>query len=306
MVVSNMAWDPSHDDHAIFLLKRFGVRYVEVLPTKYTTWPNFFESPEQVKQRFVREGIQVYSLQSLLYGVQGDFLHQSDELKMHLRHVLAAAARIGCRVAVLGSPSTRVSGLSEESLRSDLDEVQTSAGAGVKLCLEPNATQYGCRVGTDLASVERLSGISSFYMNFDTGNAIMSRDSIPQFPPTKVAHVQISAPRLAPMTRDLYYDLDDLGMTNLISKAICRDASVKVSLEVSCGRQEGVDMDLGEQIRQFCAYCARSFGKLKKKYVRARLHRHRAHASQTPIREGQELLLLGVPQQPAEDPAATD
>lgn len=257
MVVSNIAWEPRHDEHALFLMKRFGVRNIELLPTKHSTWENVFEDPTVLTKPFEGSGISVYSLQSLLYGVPGNFLSEPDAIKNHLDNVLKAAQSVGCVVAVLGSPKTRVHGMTETVLTTALDAVQSTT-RNVKLCLEPNAKEYGCHVGTDMASVLRMTRLSSFSMNMDTGNALMSGDRMPEFPSPRIAHVQVSAPHLEPMLDATYADLDDLGMTKFILQTVRNKKAVRISLEVNLGISR-INI-LGDQIRKFAAYCSRSFG----------------------------------------------
>jgi len=253
MAVSNMAWEPIHDNHALFLMERFGIRRVEVLPTKYAAWESFFQDPSEVTNRFASRGIAVYSLQSLLYGIPGDFLAAGQALQDHLKKVLMAARSVGCSVVVLGSPKTRVSGLTESELARQLHAVQSSV-AGVKLCLEANAAEYGCHVGTDLASVQRTIDGTDVCANMDTGNLLMTGETVHPANLEKIAHVQISAPYLQPLTTATYVDLDAAGVTSTIKKLL-EPGTIRVSLEVRCGA--GM---VGEQVRLFCKYCAAHFG----------------------------------------------
>ena len=258
MVVSNMAWEPKHDEHAIFLMKRFGIQQVEVLPTKYSPWDEFFRDPHRLKKHYERDGIRVYSLQSLLHGVPGDFLSSPEAMKDHLRDVMRAAKSIGCSALVLGSPKKRVHGLNEEDFSEALEDVQCCSRE-VKLCLEPNAREYGCHVGADIASVLRMTRRYSFYMNLDTGNATMTRDTLPAFTSSKIAHVQISAPYLEPVTDDTYAELDRTGVTAFVAHAVGSCSDIRVSLEASLGEAR-VGM-LGDQMRRFAGYCCHSFQK---------------------------------------------
>lgn len=256
MVVSNMAWDPCHDDHAIFLMKRFGVRKVEVLPTKYAEWETLFAHGGDFAKKFEENGIEVYSLQSLLHGVNGDFLNSPLSVRKHLRRVMTLARDKGCRVVVLGAPRARVKGIPEDYLLEILDDVQQGF-EDVRLCLEPNARAYGCHIGTDLSSVLRIVGPSNFFMNLDTGNARMSGDSPPRVVSDKILHVQISTPFLGPMLASSYRDLDSAGMTDYINRVVTANPEVAVSLEVDLTASR--IQSLGEQLRMFCAYSSASF-----------------------------------------------
>ena len=255
MVVSNMAWEPTNEEHALFLMQRFGVRNVEVLPTKYASWDSFFEDPTQVTRRFQANGIRVYSLQSLLYGVQGDFLADGGVLQSHLKRALQAAKSVGCKVVVLGSPSKRVLGLTETEFALQLQTVQLSVPE-VKLCLEANAAEYGCHVGTHLASVLRMTEGTDVSANMDTGNLLMTGEAMFQTLDDlddngKIAHVQISAPHLQPLLSTTYSQLDAMGITPHIKRLLSPGSECRVSLEVKANAKM-----LGEQMRLFCCYCA--------------------------------------------------
>ena len=245
MVISNMAWDPEYDDHAIFLLKRYGVRNVEIIPTKYETWESLFScAAPEFSRRFASHGISVYSLQSVLYGVDGDFATNSVGMANHLEKVVSLCRSIGGSVLVVGSPSKR----SDENCGPQIADVLGAVQDGnhdIRVCLEPNSKEYGCRVGTTLDSCLDLRGSSEFFINFDTGNRIMEADRLPRESDV-VGHCQISGPFLRPLRHRDYSTFQTDGTFG----AICGlDGSIKVSLEVKVPV-----LGLGEQVRRFVSF----------------------------------------------------
>lgn len=251
MVVSNMAWEQHQDDHAMFLMNKYGIRYVEILPTKYFPWEKLFkkEFSDMIVERFRKNSIEIYSLQSILYGIQGDFENNSEIMVEHMDNVANVAEKMGVQVVIIGSPTKRPQGLSESYFRESLKKLKKrgsqSGTSGPIFCLEPNAEQYGCFCGRDLDSCARIVRDTDILINFDTGNMAMEGDRNPG-PEDKVFHCQISAPFLRTMRLRDYSLLDRLG------PFLRENQNVKVSLEVKC---EDIK-NLGSQIRRFASFCA--------------------------------------------------
>jgi len=222
LVVSNLHWEPRHDEHAVFLLQRYGISAVELAPTKYATGPH--ASPGElweetlarlpgVVEWYRQRGVAVHSVQSVLYGYQtGTLASLRPELVRHLRRLLGLANELGIRALVLGSPKLRVCSPGETykeacaCLAGILQEAAEGAPRdGAVLCLEPNASGYGCDVGTTVHTVSSdiLAHVPDGLpvgINFDTGNHAM--EGAPCFTDAecrRVAHVQVSAPLLGPI-----------------------------------------------------------------------------------------------------------
>lgn len=260
LVVSNMAWDPVDDNHAIFLLKRYGIKNVEIIPTKYYPWETLFKNPT-FHEKFNKAGISVYSLQSILHGVQGDFFNDPGDMAEHLEKVLGLCKSVGANVAVMGSPSKRVvpktvtreSAEAYEKMLGDVLEVAqagsggTAEEGGPTLCLEPNASVYGCDVGKTLCACARVSKDRSFGLNFDTGNYHLENDSTGLI--DGIGHCQVSAPMLRPMRVSDYVSIRN-SMAGYHLRNLHED--VKVSMEAKIRKVD----TLGEHIRRFVTYMA--------------------------------------------------
>jgi len=117
MVVSNMGWLPKYDDHAIFLLKRYGIKNVELIPTKYGKWEDIFHNSVSMTKKYEINGIRICK-----------------------RVKPTSISKIG----------------SEKYVREVLKDVQWE-NPGVLMCLEPNSSAYGCSIGNDLQSCIRMA-----------------------------------------------------------------------------------------------------------------------------------------------------
>ena len=246
MVVSNMAWKTEHDEHAAFLMQRYGIKLLEILPTKFAPWEEVFASNlHKQLETFQRYGITVYSVQSVFHGVEGGF--GDDNAAKHLRNVVKLCENIGAKVIVVGSPTMRGKNCDKKELGDLLHKIQ--ADTSVKICLEPNSSAYRCCVGKTLDECVDVRGWNKFSLNYDTGNAYMERDRLPEVV-DGVGHVQISNALLSPMKKIDYRRLVDTGVCGAIGELVSKSA-VGVSLEVSM--HDNVKL-LGEQIRRFAHF----------------------------------------------------
>ena len=178
MSVSNMAWETWNDKHAIFLMKRYGISNVEIIPTKYSTWKGIFENPT-FHQEFTRNGISIHSLQSVLHGIDGDFINDQKTIIEHMNKVISLCEKIRAKVVVIGAADKRkvspgISILKCENIISNvLNSIQNNK---VKICLQPVSKDYNCNIGNNIESCNRIIKDKPLFMNFDTGNYIMESD----------------------------------------------------------------------------------------------------------------------------------
>lgn len=258
MAVSNMAWLPKYDDHAIFILKRYGIKNVELVPTKYGEWGEIFMNSAKMTKKYEINGIRIYSLQSVLYGVDGSFVENPDEMRIHLDKVSKLCERIGARVIVMGSPGKRVKPVelpkieSEKHVQEVLNSVQIE-NPSVLMCLEPNASAYGCNIGNDLQSCIRMAK-SGFYVNFDTGNFSMEKDTIKVWDDMYIKHCQVSAPFLRPIHVNDYDKMMDTTESDLFH-CFQKIKSNRVMMSLECK----VDKigNLGGHIHDFVSFVSK-------------------------------------------------
>ena len=258
MVVSNMAWLPKYDDHAIFILKRYGIRNVEIVPTKYGKWEEIFLNSAKMTKKYEINGIHIYSLQSVLYGIEGSFIENPDEMRNHLDKVSKLCQRVGARVIVMGSPGKRVKPVSLSTIQSEkhvqevLKNVQME-NPNVLMCLEPNASAYGCNIGNNIQSCIRMAK-SGFYVNFDTGNFCMEKDTIKYWDDKYIKHCQISSPFLRSVHSNDYdkmMDSSESDLRNCFEKI--KNNETMISLECKVDRIE----NLGGYIHDFALFVSK-------------------------------------------------
>lgn len=240
MAISNMAWDTKYDDHAIFLMKRYNISKVELLPTKYGSWDEVMKD-HSIFSKYLKNDIEIYSFQSVLNGVKGTFCDNKDVIIDHLNKVVNLCYKVGGKVIVMGSPSTRKRksseniSYSEECIIDALSNVQ-KLNSNVKVCLEPNSSYYGCEVGTKIGPCIKMAEKGNFYVNFDTGNYRMESDNMSIWKNEVVGHCQISSDFLRTIHVDEYnYMLDP---SNSVSKCLndIKDSIDKIiSLECKVG-----------------------------------------------------------------------
>lgn len=95
LAISNISWDTPEDESIATLLQRFCIDAIDVDPSKYFAVPNQATNAEirQVRQWRLRRGIEITSLQALLFG--------TDASRNAMIEYLTAICHIG---SVLGAP----------------------------------------------------------------------------------------------------------------------------------------------------------------------------------------------------------
>ncbi len=220
--VSNIAWAPGQRLDAYALLRDFGFSGLEIAPALFfageadPTNP----SPEAMRSRrneLDRFGLELVSMQSLLYGVSGAALFGApeavDKFASGLRRAIELAGRLGIGNLVVGSPRQRVvpPEMTREAILARTREVllplgDLTAARGAHLALEPNATAYGTNFMTtveETLDIIRALDHPAVMLNFDTG-ALYMTDSFSRLAALaaaaapSIAHVHVSSANLAP------------------------------------------------------------------------------------------------------------
>ena len=250
MVVSNLAWESYHDKHAIFLMKRYGISKVEISPTRYATWKENFENPSFHKE-YIKNKIEVYSIQSVLNGVNGDFEENPMSICNHLDNVTNLCEKVGGKIIIIDCADKRNTNgrnLCEKNLSDVLNSVQKK-NKRVKICLQPISKEYGCKVGINIEECNKIIGGNSFYMNFDTGNYLMERDESFHLKMKNIKHCSLSCSFQRPIHHITYERFKRRDINDCLSKAH-KDSSI--SLRIRC--QDITN--LGEHFRRFSTFMA--------------------------------------------------
>lgn len=216
--ISNIAWNIESDDEVAEILGAMGITYIDIAPSKY--FRNFFEvkfeDVEGLRKKWESRGIQIYGMQSLLYGCQhlNLFSGHSDREQMlsHLRRVCEISSMLGAKYLTFGSPKNR---LIEDQQEEEVQDIaldfffklgQVAKENGVMVCIEPNPEAYGANflttTGEAYQFVKRLDH-SNIKLQFDTGTAILNDEGvINEFSIFYLGHVHASTPFLLPIDVD--------------------------------------------------------------------------------------------------------
>lgn len=220
LAISNLAWEPAHEPEAAELMASRGVRGVEIAATR--RWPDPLLASDaelaEYRRNWAARGIEVVSLQALLYGRSDLVLFGSAEARRatveYLVGLLRVAKGLGASVLVFGAAAQRRRGtlpLAEaQTIARDVFAELGAAAArqGAAFCLEALPALLGCDFITDttqaLALVEDVAS-PGFALNFDTaclrlaGEDFSARYEVCR---DAVRHVHLSEPELLPLGPD--------------------------------------------------------------------------------------------------------
>jgi sugar phosphate isomerase/epimerase len=182
--VCNIAWDAGEHDDVVELLRRRGVRGVEVAPTKL--WPDWAGAGPSAaadwRDRLAAVGFEVPALQAILFGRPDLQVFAAESVReatlAQIGRVAELAAVFGARMLVFGSPLNRKRGdLSPSEARASAIDFFRECGRlcachDVSLCLEPLPEVYGNNFITcwrDAVELVRAVDTPGFGLLLDTG-----------------------------------------------------------------------------------------------------------------------------------------
>lgn len=214
LAVSNLAWPPELDGAACARLAALGVAGIEVAPTRIANWDGL--TPEVLKayrSRLANAGLEVSSLQALLFGVEGAQLlgdHGAFAVfRRHLERVARVGNLLGASVAVFGAPRNRLllGRPPADALSIAADRLRLLAPllqeAGLVLGIEPVPGHYGGEFLThanQVAELVRHVDDPAVRLHLDTGCVLLGRESIGEkivaYKPI-LAHFHAAEPDLA-------------------------------------------------------------------------------------------------------------
>lgn len=217
LAISNIAWEPLHDQAVAHEMRNLGVSGLEVAPTR--VWDRPLEATEAdaraYREQWAGRGIEIVAMQALLYGrpdllVFGDAADRRATLD-YLAGIIQLAGWLGARSLVFGSPKNRSVGPMpadqawDSAIQFFREAGETAEAVGVRLCIEPNPTEYSCDFVTrpaEAIALVREVGSPGFGLHLDSGAMTLSGDE----PATVLAelagsmsHFHISEPFLAPV-----------------------------------------------------------------------------------------------------------
>jgi len=222
LAVSNIAWPVEQRRAAYALLAANHIRGLEIAPgLLFSEARDAFEpTPAEAEAAMaeVRDaGLELVSMQSLLFGVEGAALFGDGSERARLEQAMLRAIRLAERFAipnlVFGSPRQRVvpDGMSDDDARAQAAQLFRRLGdaalaAQCRIAIEPNPAAYGTNFLTHadeaLAFVEMVAH-PAIGLNFDVGALHMNDDfdgveELAERAGSKISHVHFSEPQLAP------------------------------------------------------------------------------------------------------------
>lgn len=261
LAISNIAWNPEDESTVIGWLKQFGVKGLEIAPTKIWQDPTQYKVEEALacKQSWSEHGLELVAMQSLLFGRANLVLFQDEvareALKQYLFVIIELAGVLGTKKLVFGSPKNRLAGkLSKQ------EQIQIAAPFfyelgehamkhNVLFCIEPNAKEYGCDFVTNTdEAIELLEIVNhkGFQLHLDAAVMTMNGENYVQVIQRAIphlAHFHISEPFLnligsehtnhhaifAALVKNQYSNWVSIEMKNGLSES--NSQSVRKSLE---------------------------------------------------------------------------
>lgn len=249
--VSNIAWSYAERLDAYAILRDHGFTALEVAPGLLFAEERdpFVPCAEGVRCRLLeleRFGLELVSVQSLLFGVEGADLFGSStgrkRLETGLSRAIEFAGRLGIGNLVFGSPKQRIvpPGLSAKAVTTRVKEVfgrlgDLAAANSTHLALEPNAPAFGTNFMTTLGetiAVVRDVDHPSVTLNFDTGALYMTEGyanvaTRMAEAARYVSHVHLSAADLAPAPVS---EADACALLNALA-AVGYDRAVSIEMK---------------------------------------------------------------------------
>ena len=237
--ISNIGWPESLDEDVISIVRSLGYEGLEIAPTRCFMDGYDVARDELIKfkDRNLRQGLNLCSMQSLLFGITTP-IFSSEENKnsvlSKMDKVFNFAQQLEIPNLVFGSPSIRNVN-NEDELNRSIEFFKACAHqAHLKKCtlsIEPNPTIYKTNFLTTTADaldyIKNLE-VKGIGLNFDLGTVIHNQESIENLLTLEtiayVHHVHISEPLLAPIQdshrelhKELLLKLKTLKYTNYVS-----------------------------------------------------------------------------------------
>lgn len=212
--ISNIAWNREEDDEIASIMRTFGVMGIDVAPSKVFAAPLHATDEEIAAYRswWEERGFTIVGAQALHFGHPELQLFTSSESRERLftftARMIALVGKLGATTLVFGSPKNRLRGELPFDDAAAIAMVffrklgEVAQRHGVRVCLEPNATAYGCDFVTTTAEgldlVERVNH-ASFRIHLDVGTMVLMRENIRQAIANAagwMGHFHVSEPHL--------------------------------------------------------------------------------------------------------------
>lgn len=187
LVVSNICIKNISQFQFACILKLFGIQNVQIAPTTLIgNWDNLNNMNLDI---FKNNNINVYSFQSITYGLNNLNIFESNTRELlfeHLKKVIDIGVLYNIKVFVFGCPKNRKILTTDENNDEIFCDFFKKIGNYIGnnnliICIEPNSKQYGCNyINTIKEAGELVKKINNknIKMMVDIGNVMMENDNI--------------------------------------------------------------------------------------------------------------------------------
>lgn len=214
LVVSNIAWTNEEEPEVATLLRKLGVKYIEVAPTKKWQDPTRASDNElaEYKDFWTSHGLEIVAFQSMLFNRPDLKIFEAEVLRTatlgYLQDFMSVASKLGAGVMVFGSPKNRQRGdmpLAEAKkiAQGFFDAIgDTAQRNNTTFCIEPNPTDYACDfVVNAQEGIEFVKTVNNpgFGLHLDIAGMTLAGDNVPKSilkAGSMIRHFHISAPFL--------------------------------------------------------------------------------------------------------------
>jgi sugar phosphate isomerase/epimerase len=226
LAVSNIAWAPKHRDRAYAMLQAHGIHGLEIAPGLFLNGAKdaFQPTPAECEAALApmrAAGLELVSMQSLLFGVEGAALFgehsERERFEQAMLRAIRLAGMLGIPNLVFGSPSQRV--IPKIMGREEADSIavevfrrlgDAAAAEATTLGMEFNPKAYGTNFmnnAQETAAFVARANHPAIKIILDVGAMHLNGDfeTLPSFVAAqagKICHVHFSEPYLAPAPAD--------------------------------------------------------------------------------------------------------
>ncbi len=260
LAISNIAWDKDLDDKMYQTLYQFGIKGLEIAPTRIVSMDPYLEAQtkkakEILEQVQTKYHLSVVSMQSIWYGHQENIFESQENyelLKDYTKQAILYAEEIGCKNLVFGCPRNRNMSDKEKDFSVAVqffNEIGDFASEHhVAIALEPNPPIYHTNfLNTTASAIEFVKALKTkgVLINYDLGTVIENQEDLAILKENinYIHHIHISEPNLVKIKpRKLHQELFSL------LKSLHYDGYVSIEM----GKQEDIKeiMDVLEYVTQ--------------------------------------------------------
>lgn len=217
IAISNLAWNTEEDEIIAKLLRKTGIKGIEIAPTKVWAAANQVSPAEvdRVRNFWKEYEVEIIGSQAILYGQPKLVVFGSREVRRatlsYIKSVIELTANLGGKTVVFGSPKNRcVGGLERQKIQATAQEFFLAIGEiakmnQVRFCIEPNPVEYGADFITntnEAIKLVRTINHPRVMINLDISTLVLNGEDFKKSiknAGTHIGHVHLSEPRLKPL-----------------------------------------------------------------------------------------------------------